>query len=490
MSIRSRALPALATGLLLTVTGCAASSPAAAPAAGPAEAVAAVTTETAPAPAAGAPSSTEPAAAAAPAATVAAPAASGKPAAGTGTSVALVAYDPANGHATLRTATRGNTPAPSATRSTGAPHTPGSTHSPSTPQSPGASAGTTAAPDTVRTGQLIASPPTAAAPRGALVAVTGIRKTDGDEVEVTTRPAEVAELLGATATEQHAPIDVHGIRVQPLVKDLKVGFATRPGGGSGSASAELSLDASTSVPLPGGAKADLAAGIRLNPSVDFSYDGRGILKGGIEKARVGFGLGAHADWKVGATLAGATNPLRVPLAKLSASPVLTVAGFPVVVNLDLTCYLTVGADGKLTVEAEQDLDGAWSVHADYAKGKGWTTTADPGTTTVGPVRAKLSGNATLRTGLTAEASVGLYNTVGVAAGIEPYLRTQVAGTVTLDTTGKPPHVEGSWTNTAGLDINGRLYAQIKILGTPLLKADLPLPAFHREWALPSVSTTH
>ncbi|MCU7822576.1 hypothetical protein [Kitasatospora sp. DSM 101779] len=481
MSIRSRALPALATGLLLTATGCAAS----APAAEPALAAAALSTETAPAPTPTAPSSTDTSGAATPTAAVASPAASGKPAAGTGKTVALVAYDPASGRATLHTGNTGSTgrtPAPGASRTTGAPQSPSATAS--------ASASASAAPDTVRTGQLIASPPTPAAPRGALFAVTGVQKTDGDRVEVTTRPAEVAELLGATATEQHKAIDVHGIHVQPLVKDLKVGFTTRPGGGNGSASAQLSLDASTSVPLPGGAKADLAAGIRLDPSVDFSYDGRGILKGGIEKARVGFGLGAHADWKVSATLAASPNPLRVPLAKLSASPVLTVAGFPVVVNLDLTCYLTVGADGKVTVEAEQDLDGAWSVHADYAKGKGWTTTADPGTTTVGPVRAKLSGDAALRTGLTAEASVGLYNTVGVAAGIEPYLRTRVAGSVSLDTTGKPPHVEGSWTNTAGLDINGRLYSQIKILGTPLLKADLPLPAFHREWPLPSLSTTH
>ncbi|MEV6207669.1 hypothetical protein [Kitasatospora sp. NPDC051914] len=469
MSIRSRALSALAATLLLAATGCAAS----APAADPALAAAALTTEAAPAPAATAPSSTEPAVAVSPAA-VATPATSGKPAAGTGKAVALLAYDPASGRATLR--------AGAAAKPTGTPRSTGPSHTPST--------GTTAAPDTVRTGQLIASPPTPAAPRGALVAVTGVQKTEGDRVEVTTRPAEVAELLGATATEQHTAIDAHGIRVQPLVKDLKVGFTARPGGGNGTASAQLSLDASTSVPLPGGAKADLAAGIRLDPSVDFSYDGRGILKGGIEKARVGFGLGAHADWKVSATLAANPTPLRVPLAKLSASPVLTVAGFPVVVNLDLTCYLTVGADGKLTVEAEQNLDGAWSVHADYAKGKGWTTTADPGTTTVGPVRARLSGNAALRTGLTAEASVGLYNTVGVAAGIEPYLRTRVAGSVTLDTTGEPPHVEGSWTNTAGLDINGRLYAQIKILGTPLFKADLPLPAFHREWPLPSLSTTH
>ncbi|WP_030272606.1 hypothetical protein [Streptomyces sp. NRRL B-24484] len=486
MSIRSRALPALATGLLLTATGCAAS----APAAEPALAAAALTTETAPAPAATVPSSTDTPAAAAPAAAVASPATSGKPAAGTGRTVALVAYDPASGRATLHTgntgSTRGSSTTPGGSRTTGAPHSPNATASAST----SASASASAAPDTVRTGQLIASPPTPAAPRGALVAVTGVQKAEGDTVEVTTRPAEVAELLGATATEQHRAIDVHGIHVQPLVKDLKVGFTTRPGGGNGSASAQLSLDASTSVPLPGGAKADLAAGIRLDPSVDFSYDGRGILKGGIEKARVGFGLGAHADWKVDATLAASPNPLRVPLAKLSASPVLTVAGFPVVVNLDLTCYLTVGADGKLTVEAEQDLDGAWAVHADYAKGKGWTTAADPGTTTVGPVRAKLSGEGSLRTGLTAEASVGLYDTVGVAASIEPHLTSRVAGSVTLDTTGKPPHVEGSWTNTAGLDINGRLYAQIKILGTPLLKADLPLPAFHREWPLPSLSTTH
>ncbi|MFD9124950.1 hypothetical protein [Kitasatospora sp. NPDC059571] len=458
MRIRTRVLPALALPLLLAAaTGCSSSA-----APGPAAAArptADTAVDAAPGPAAdtAAPTAEAPAA-------VASPAASGRPAARPAGShgVRLVAYDRGTGKAVL-----------------------------DTPTAPGGGTGGTAGPDpdAVRPGRLIASPPTPAAPRGALVAVTGVQKTGNGRVEVTTRPAEVSELLGATTAELHSAVDPHAISVQPLVKDLKVAFATRPGGGTGSASARLVLAAHTSVPLPGRAAADLSADVELDPAVDFSYDGTRLLKGGPEQARVGFALGAHADWKVSAALTASATPLRVPIAKLSASPVLTVAGFPVVVNLDLTCYLTVGADGTVTVDTEQDLDGRWAVHADYHRGQGWASTADPGTTTVGPVRARLAGNATLRTGLSAEASVGLYDTVGVGATVAPYLSSRVAGAVTADTSGKPPHIEGSWSNTAGLDIDGKVFARISVLGTPLFSKDLPLPGYHREWPLPSVGAT-
>ncbi|MFC7181117.1 hypothetical protein ACFQMG_16285 [Kitasatospora paranensis] len=446
----TRILPAIVLPLLLAAaTGCASTAPkpaadaragaltTAAPGIPPGPAAA-------PTPAGGSTDGPATAAVATPAPDGRAPA---RPAGGAG--VRLVAYDPGTGRAALSAPTTGGPDA-----------------------------------DPVRAGRLIASPPSPAAPHGALVSVTGVGHSSGGRTEVTTRPAAVTELLGTTATSLHAAVDPHTITVQPLVKDLTTSFTGHPGGGAGSASARLTLDAHTAVPLPGGATAALAAGIELDPAVDFSYDGTRLLQGGPERARVGFTLGSHATWRIDAALGAGAAPLRIPIARLSADPVLTVAGFPVVVNLDLTCYLTVSADGTVTVDTEQDLDGRWAVHADYLRGRGWTSAADPGSTEAGPVRARLAGHAAVRTGLASEAGVGLYGAVGVRATVEPYLTTRVDGTVTLNGSGRPPVVAGSWSTRAGLDVTGTVFARISVLGTPVFSADLPLPALHREWPVP------
>jgi hypothetical protein len=449
----TRILPAAALPLLLAAaTGCASTAPnTAADARAAAVTTAAPNTASGPSPApapAGGPADGPTAAVAA----VATPAPDGRaparPADGAG--VRLLAYDPGTGRATLSV--------PAAGGRDGAP---------------------------VRAGRLIASPPSPAAPRGALVAVTGVGPNSGGRTEVTTRPAAVAELLGTTATSLHAAVDPHTISVQPLVKDLTTSFTGHPGGGAGSASARLTLDAHTTVPLPGRARAALAASIELDPAVDFSYDGTRLRLGGPERARVGFTLGAHATWRIDAALGADTAPLRVPIARLSASPVLRVAGFPVVVNLDLTCYLTVSADGTVTVDTEQALDGRWAVHADYLRGRGWTSAADPGSTETGPVRGELAGHAAVRTALTSEAGVGLYGAAGVRATVEPYLTTRVDGRVTLNGAGRPPVVAGSWSARAGLDVTGTVFARISVLGTPVFAADLPLPGLHRAWAVPT-----
>ncbi|WP_051794560.1 hypothetical protein [Streptomyces sp. NRRL S-87] len=339
----------------------------------------------------------------------------------------------------------------------------------------------------VRPGQLIASPPSAAAPRGALLAITAVEPAAGGQVEVSTRPATIAELLGDADAALHKELDPRAIQVKPLLKDLKVSYTKRADGADGHASAALELDADTSVPLPGGASASLSGSVEVDPAVNFSYTGtKGILR--PQQAKVGLDLGAHADWHISAGLSASATPVRIPLAKLSASPVLMVGQLPVVVNLDLTLAAEIGADGSVTLDTQQDINGSWSIEGSYTKGEGWKTATTPLTVNASPVRAKLSGNASVRTGLAADASVALYDTVGLKASVKPYLRTSVNGTVTVDSSGAAPVVQGSAGLYGGFDLTGALMARIAVFGTPLFEKDIPLGSLHREWTIAERTT--
>ncbi|MFG2291858.1 hypothetical protein [Streptomyces sp. NPDC048603] len=337
----------------------------------------------------------------------------------------------------------------------------------------------------VKVGQLIDSPPTPAAPRGALVAITEVKKTEGGKTAVATRPATVAELLGDSSAGLHTALDPRNIKVEPQVKDLKVSFTKRADGGNGSVSTGLKLDADTKVPLPHGASVDLSGSVEIDPSIDFSYDGHALSP---RQASVGFDVEARANWRVAAGIAGSAEPIRIPLAKLHATPTVMAGPVPIVVGLDLALYATVSADGKVTVEAEQQLAADWGIRSDYAKGKGWTTRTEPGTTNISPVRAKFSGSASVRTGLDLEGSVALYDAVGVKAAIKPYLRAAIDGAVTIDSSGAAPVVNGKAGLYGGLDINGALMARIAILGTPLFEKEIPFAAFQREWPIVTRST--
>ncbi|GAA0682604.1 hypothetical protein GCM10010193_40420 [Kitasatospora atroaurantiaca] len=376
--------------------------------------------------------------------------------------VQLVSYDPGAGTAVLATAPTTTTP----------------TATPTNTPSPSASAGV------VRAGQLIASPPTAAAPQGALIAVTEVRPGGGDKVSVSTRPATLSELLGGTEADGKVAVDPHAIKVTPLVKDLKLSIGGQNGGATAAASGTVELDVKAPIPLPGGASADASGSLQLHPAVNFAYHGAKL--GSPRTASIGFDLGAHAQWKISGELARSTGsaPVRLPFAQLHASPVLTVAGIPVVVNVGLTCFLEVSADGKVTVDTEQEVTGSWSVHADYTGGRGWSPVSNASDTKVSPVRLRLAGKAGVRAGLGAEVSVGLYDAVGVEATLEPYLRAQVDGSLTVDTAGNPPKVPGSWALYGGIDLTGALLAHLKIFGTPIIEGKLPLPGYHHEWPIP------
>ncbi|MFE3498879.1 hypothetical protein [Kitasatospora sp. NPDC059160] len=409
----------------------------------------------------------------------------------------LTAYDPGKGTAVLTAG--GASAAPSTSPSTPSSASPSASSSavptpaPSTSATPSGTA-TTAATTTaaaaaaVQPGQLLASPPTAAAPQGALVAVTGATPGAGNTVNLTTRPATLTELLGGTEADGQVPIDVHGIQVTPLVKDLKATAGIDGNGVKADASGTLGIDVKAPVPLPEGASLDASGSLQLHPAVHFAYHGAQATS--PRTASIGFDLGAQAHWKVTGDVARNTGaaPIRVPFAKLQASPVLTVAGLPVVVNLGLTCYLEVSADGQVHLETEQDATGTWAVRADYTGGKGWTpvTSAD---TKVSPVHVRLNGKASVRAALGVEASVGLYDTVGVQAAVAPYLSAKADGSLAVDLPGKGPEVKGSWALVGGVDLNGALTAHLKIFGTPLFEKSLPFPPFHKEWPLLTGSAT-
>ncbi|TQF06115.1 hypothetical protein E6W39_32720 [Kitasatospora acidiphila] len=389
------------------------------------------------------------------------PSPSGKPVATGGSALKLDAYNKQTGTVVLAAVTSsGSTPSPSA------------------------SAAATAA---VKPGQIIDSPPTAAAPHGALLAVTDVKPTGDGKVEAATRPATISELLGQAKAAISTALDPHQIQVTPQLKDVKASYVPKPDGGSGSASAVLQLDANDSVPLPGGGSINLSGSIALDPSVDFSYHGtNGILS--TDQAKVGFELGAHANWHVSGALSAATGPVKIPIANLTATPTVMVGAVPVVIVLNLTVYAEVSADGTVTVDLGQSVDGDWGIHADYAKGAGWTSATEPVKTEVSPVKAAFAGNANVRAGLVADGSVALYDTVGVKATIEPYLRAAVNGSVTIDSSAGKPTLTGKAGLYAGLDVNGAVLARIAILGTPLLEKDLPFKVYQNEWPIVTVST--
>ncbi|MET8629260.1 hypothetical protein ABZW30_36935, partial [Kitasatospora sp. NPDC004669] len=127
--------------------------------------------------------------------------------------------------------------------------------------------------------------------------------------------------------------------------------------------------------------------------------------------------------------------------------------------------------------------GDWALHADYTKAGGWTSTTEPVKTSVSPVKASFEGHASVSAGLVAEGSVALYDTVGVKATVEPYLRAEVDGSVSIDSSGAGPTVHGKAGLYGGLDVDGAVLARIAIMGTPLIEKDIPFRLYHNEWPI-------
>ncbi|MEU6703090.1 hypothetical protein [Streptomyces wuyuanensis] len=351
---------------------------------------------------------------------------------------------------------------------------------------------TAAAP--VRTGDVIASAPAPGAPDGLLAEVTEVLGTTDRGTEVRTAPTTLSTLLADDKADGQVPVDPSTVDVEPLVEGVKVSWARTGGATFGPSGSKLPLGSlrldvgaalATADDAPVSAAASLSGFVQLAPQVEFSYDGSANGQSGRPAPGSAF-LGMTGDWTAQWALKGrasAKATQRIPFAKLHADPVIQVGPVPVVVNLDLTCYLQVEADGRITLDVRQDVQGDFRVGGAYAPGDGWTpvSTSDVEST---PVRTTVTAAGRAKATLGAEASVGLYGMVGLTADFAPYLRAEAEARADAATDGTAS-LTGTWALHGGFDLSGSLQLQLAIFGTPILQHRIPLGSLHREWPLAS-----
>lgn len=400
-------------------------------------------------------------------------------------SLKVASYDRKSGRAVIA--------AKSATVTPSSPASPSATSPSATSPSPSASE-TTAAP--VAVGDVIASAPAPGAPDGLLAEVTKVVGEDASGgTEVITKAAELSSVLGESKAEGEVPVDPAAIEVEPLVEGVKVSWAKTGDLTFGPEGAKLPLgslriDVGAAIATAEGAPASAAASVegfvQLAPEVAFSYDGSGS---GTGSAPGGAFLGLTGDWASQWSLkgraAGTTTtdgkPLRIPFAQLHADPVIQAGPVPIVVNLDLVCYFQVDADGTVTVDVEQDLKGDFRVGGTFSWSKGWTPVSESAMTGT-PLDVNVTATGDVKASLGAEASIGLYGTVGVSADLAPYLRVE-ADAVAEGASDGTGSVSGSWALYGGVDLSGALQIQLTIFGTPIFQHRIPLGELHEEWPL-------
>ncbi|GAA3866309.1 hypothetical protein GCM10023084_19460 [Streptomyces lacrimifluminis] len=365
-----------------------------------------------------------------------------------------------------------------------------------TSPSPSESETTDAPAAAVAVGDVIASAPAPGAPDGLLAEVTEVvGDAAGGGTEVITKPSELSSVLGESKAEGDVPVDPSTIEVEPLVEGVKVSWAKTgdltfgPEGARlplGSLRIDVGAAIATAEGAPASASASVQGFVQLAPEVAFSYDGSGK---GTGSAPGGAFLGLTGDWASKWSLKGraagttTTNgkPLRIPFAELHSDPVIYAGPVPIVVNLDLVCYFQVDADGKVTVDVEQDLKGDFRVGGTFSWSKGWQSVSESEMTGT-PLDVGVSATGDVKASLGAEAAIGLYGTVGVSADLAPYLRVEAdaAAEGSSDGTGS---ASGSWALYGGLDLSGALQIQLTIFGTPIFQHRIPLGELHKEWPL-------
>ncbi|KUL38308.1 hypothetical protein [Streptomyces regalis] len=483
--LKRHALLSAATIAALLITGCSTTSP--------------TTPETATEPAAESP---EPAAVQEQLAVVAAPSSgtatpttvadAGEGGTAKKSSLKVASYDRKSGRAVISSRSAAKPTAEPTTEPTAEPTTDPSA-SPSSGPSSGPSTGPSAQPP-VAVGDIIASAPAPGAPDGVLAEVTEVVSTTQDGgMTVGTEPAKLNSVLGESKAEGEVPVDPSSVEVKPLVQGVKVSWAKTGDLHFGPEGAKLPLgslriDVGAAVATAEGAPASAAASVegfvQLAPEVAFSYDGSG---GGTSASPGGAFLGLSGDWASQWSLkgraAGSTNgqPIRIPFAELHSDPVIQVGPIPVVVNLDLTCYIQVNADGRVTVDVEQDLKGDFRVGGTFSWAKGWTPVSESDMTGE-PLKATVTTAGDVKAALGAEATVGLYGTVGVTADLAPYVRAHADASAEASSDGTAT-AAGSYALYGGVDLTGSLQLQLTIFGTPVFQTKIPLGALHREWLL-------
>ncbi|WP_284581441.1 hypothetical protein [Streptomyces sp. 2P-4] len=356
--------------------------------------------------------------------------------------------------------------------------------------SPGGSPSSSAAPDKpVAVGDVIASAPVPGAPDGLLAKVTEVgRKTDRG-IEVKTAPTTLSAVLNDDKADGKVPVDPSTVTVEPLMKGVTFSWAKSQGLKFGPEGAKLPLGnlrldvnapIETAPGAPVSAGASVSGFVRLAPTVEFAYDGSGGT--GPRGAFLGLSGDWASQWSLKGHAAATTGgPKRIPFAKLHSAPVIQVGPVPVVVNLDLTCFIQVEADGRVTLEVKQDVKGDFRVGGSYASGKGWTPVSTSKVEST-PVTAEVAAAGKVKAALGAEAAVGLYGAVGVSAEFAPYLRGEGDVKAAVSSDGKAS-AGGAWALYGGFDLSGNLQLQLSLFGTPIFERRIPLGSLNREWHL-------
>ncbi|MFJ3641128.1 hypothetical protein ACIPRD_15405 [Streptomyces sp. NPDC090108] len=406
---------------------------------------------------------------------------------------------------------------------TPAPPSPG----PSSPAPSSPAPAPPAAPHEAAVGDVIASAPAPGAPHGLLARVTEVIGRTDRGTEVQTEPAALNSVLGDGTAKGTVPVAPAAFDVRKLLPGVKVSWS-KPGGvhigpeGATVPLGSLRVDVGAKVPTAPGtpvpATASVSGFVQVAPRVDFTYGGTGT-HAAPGSAYLGVSGRWTSGWSVtGRAAAGGGTPVRIPFAELHADPVLQVGPVPVVVSLDLTCYVQIDGDGRVSVDMAQTVHGGFRAGGTFGPAKGWTPVSSTDVTST-PVRASLTTAGRLRTALGAEASVGLYGTVGVTADLAPYLRGEASvtvgtgsgtGTGTHSGTTTPAHQDsgagtgkraapspaargarahGVWQVYGGVDLSGTLRIQLSLFGTPVLQRSVPLGSLHHEQRLAGGSLT-
>ncbi|KPI02158.1 hypothetical protein OV450_4749 [Actinobacteria bacterium OV450] len=411
-------------------------------------------------------------------------------------SLKVASYDQATGRAVIARAPQGPAPSsapsrkPEPGKSTDTGKSPGSGKSPETGKSPG----TGTSPDAdkpVAVGDVIASAPAPGAPNGLLAKVTEVVGKTDRGTEVKTASTTLSSVLNDDKADGKVPVDPSSVTVEPLMKGVTFSWAKSGGVKFGPQGAKLPLGnlrldvnaaVDTAPDAPASAGASVSGFVQLAPQVEFAYDGSG--GSGPRGAFLGMSGDWSSQWKLQGRAAASTGaPKRIPFAKLHSAPVIQVGPVPVVVNLDLTCYVQVEADGRVTLDVQQDVKGDFKVGGSYALGKGWTPVSQSNVKST-PVTATVTASGKVKGALGAEASVGLYGAVGVSADFAPYLRGEADAKATASSDGKTS-LSGAWALYGGFDLSGNLHLQLSLFGTPLFERKIPLGSLNREWALVS-----
>ncbi|MFE3610202.1 hypothetical protein ACFXPH_31190 [Streptomyces goshikiensis] len=379
-------------------------------------------------------------------------------------SLKVASYDQATGRAVISSAPQRATPSPG--------------------RSP-------AAEKPVVVGDVIASAPAPGAPNGLLAKVTEVGKKTDSGTEVKTAPTTLSSVLNDDKADGKVPVDPASVAVEPLMKGVTFSWAKSQGVRFGPQGAKLPLGnlrldvdvtVETAPGAPVSAGASVSGFVQLAPTVEFSYDGSGGA--GPRTAFLGMSGDWASQWNLKGHAAASTGaPKRIPFAKLHSAPVIQVGPVPVVVNLDLTVYVQVEADGRVTLDVRQEVKGDFRVGGTYATGKGWNPVSTSNVKST-PVKAEVTAAGQVKGALGAEASVGLYGAVGVSADFAPYLRGEADVKASASSDGKAS-VSGAWAVYGGFDLSGQLHLQLSLFGTPILERRIPLGALHREWPLAS-----